>query len=37
VDRALRELRERGLIETARDKIIVLDPLRLSQEASGRR
>ena len=37
VARALRELRERGLIETARDKIIVLDPLRLSQEASGRR
>jgi len=37
VARAIHELRERGLIETARDRIALLDPLRLSQEASGRR
>jgi CRP/FNR family transcriptional regulator len=36
VARALHDLREMGLIETSRDKIIVLDPLRLSEEASGR-
>jgi CRP/FNR family cyclic AMP-dependent transcriptional regulator len=36
VARALHELREMGVIQTLRDKIIVLDPLRLSQEASGR-
>ncbi len=36
VARALHELREMGVIQTFRDKIIVLDPLRLSQEASGR-
>ena len=37
VARALHEFRERGLIETARDHIVLLDPLRLSEEASGRR
>ena len=37
VARALHELREMGLIETSRDKIILVDPLRLSEEASGRR
>jgi CRP/FNR family cyclic AMP-dependent transcriptional regulator len=36
VARAIHELRERGLIETARDRIVLLDPLRLSEEASGR-
>jgi hypothetical protein len=34
---ALHEFRECGLIETARDHIVLLDPLRLSEEASGRR
>ncbi len=37
VARAMHELRDRGLIETARDRIVLLDPLRLSEEASGRR
>ncbi|MDR3471427.1 MAG: Crp/Fnr family transcriptional regulator [Devosia sp.] len=37
VARALHELREMGLIETSRDHINLVDPLRLSEEASGRR
>ncbi len=36
VARALHELREMSLIETSRDTIILLDPLRLSEDASGR-
>ena len=36
VARALHDLREMGLIETSRDRIILLEPLRLSEEASGR-
>lgn len=37
VARALHDLREMGLIGTSRDRIVLLDPLRLSEEASGRR
>lgn len=36
VARALHDLREMGLIETARDRVAVLDPLGLSREAHGR-
>ena len=37
VARALHDLREMGLIETSRDQIILINSLRLSEEASGRR
>jgi CRP/FNR family transcriptional regulator len=37
VTRNLRELREKGLLETSRDEIILLDPIALSDEAGGQR
>ncbi len=36
VTRTLHRLREDGLIETARDEIVLLDPIGLSLEAAGR-
>ncbi len=36
VTRTLDQLGREGLVETGRDEIVVLDPLRLSQEVSGR-
>ncbi len=36
VTRTLDQLQREGLVETARDEIAVLDPVRLSQEISGR-
>jgi len=36
VTRTLHALREEGLIETARDEIVLLDPVRLSEETAGR-
>jgi CRP/FNR family transcriptional regulator len=35
VTRTLHGLREEGLIETARDEIVLLDPVRLSEETTG--
>jgi CRP-like cAMP-binding protein len=35
VTRTLDQLVLEGLVETARDEIVVLDPVRLSQEVSG--
>jgi CRP/FNR family transcriptional regulator len=35
VTRTLDQLRREGLVETERDEIVVLDPVRLSQEVSG--
>jgi CRP/FNR family transcriptional regulator len=35
VTRTLHALREEGLIETARDEIVLLDPVRLSEETAG--
>jgi hypothetical protein len=37
VTRTLHQLREDGLVETSRDGIVLLDPIGLSEEASGGR
>lgn len=36
VVRSLRELREAGMVSTERDRLIVLDPIRLAQERDGK-
>lgn len=35
VTRTLHRLRDEGLVETARDEIVILDPVRLSEEAAS--